>query len=318
MSSAWYRRPWVGPALGVALLALVGWLVADHVREIDWGQVRASIVALPRSTLATAAALALASHLVYACYELIGRRYVGHRLPAHRALAVGFVSYAFNLNLGSLVGGVGFRLRLYSRLGLPGAQIARLIALSLVTNWSGWLLLTGLAFALRAVALPAWFPLHAVVLQALGALAAALPLAYVAACFRARRREWRWRQHRFELPSGPLALAQLALSALNWALIGAVVWQLMPAALDYGQVLATHLSAAVLAVPTHVPAGLGVVEAVYVSVLGREVPAGRLLAGLLAFRALYYLVPLALAAALHLFLEFSARRRRTVFRDATS
>jgi uncharacterized membrane protein YbhN (UPF0104 family) len=92
----------------------------------------------------------------------------------------------------------------------------------------------------------------------------------------------------------------------------------MPAALDYGQVLATQLSAAVIAVPTHVPGGLGVLEAVFVSVLGREVPAGRLVAGLLAFRALYYLVPLALAAALHLALELGVRRRRTVFRDATS
>ena len=63
------------------------------------------------STLATAAALVLASHLTYASYELIGRRYVGHCLSTGRVLGVGFVSYAFNLNLGSLVGGVGFRLR---------------------------------------------------------------------------------------------------------------------------------------------------------------------------------------------------------------
>lgn len=318
MSRAWYRRPWAAPTFGLLLLALVAWLVTDQLKDIEWRQVRAAIAALSPSALAAAAALSLASHLVYACYELIGRRYVGHALPAPRVLAVGFVSYAFNLNLGSLVGGVGFRLRLYHRLGLAPAQIARLIALSFVTNWSGWLLLAGLLFALRAVTLPPWFPLPGAAMQALGAAMAALALAYVVACFRARRREWRWRRHRFKLPSGPLALAQVGASALNWALIGAVVWQLMPDALSYGQVLATQLSAAVVAVPTHVPGGLGVLEAVYVSVLGREVQAGRLLAALLVFRALYYLAPLALAAALHLVLEFSARRRRTVFRDATS
>ena len=32
-------------------------------------------------------------------------------------MTVTFVSYVFNLNLGSLVGGVAFRYRLYSRLG---------------------------------------------------------------------------------------------------------------------------------------------------------------------------------------------------------
>ena len=305
----WHRQRWFGPALGLLFLALVGWLVADHVKAIEWGLVWASITAFRLPTLAWAGLLAVLSHLTYASYELIGRRYVGHSLPAGRVLAVGFVSYAFNLNLGSLVGGFGFRLRLYSQLGLGGAQIARLIALSLVTNWSGWLLLAGAMFAARQVVLPPSLPVAADALQALGIAMIALVLAYAATCFASKRREWHWRQHAFMLPSGRLALAQLGVSTLNWALIGAIVWQLMPAELAYGTVLATQLSAAVIAVPTHVPGGLGVLEAVFIGVLGAQVPADRLLAGLLAFRALYYLVPLAVAAALHVALELGARRR---------
>jgi uncharacterized membrane protein YbhN (UPF0104 family) len=112
-----------------------------------------------------------------------------------------------------------------------------------------------------------------------------LPLAYAAACFFSKRREWQWRGHRFALPGGRMALAQLGLSMLN------------------------HLSAAVIAVPTHVPGGLGVLEAVYIGMLGGQVAPSRLLAGLLTFRALYYLVPLACAALLHVLLEVIARRR---------
>jgi glycosyltransferase 2 family protein len=305
-----HRRRWFGPALALLFLGIVGWLVADHVREIEWREVGAAVRALPASTLAAAAALVALSHLTYAAYELIGRRYVGHTLPAARVLGVGFVSYAFNLNLGSLVGGVGFRLRLYSKLGLEAAQIAKLIALSLVTNWSGWLLLAGATFAARQIALPPAFPLSAGVMQLIGLAMLALPLAYVVACFRSKRREWRWRDHAFELPGGRMALAQLGLSTLNWALIGAIVWLLMPRALSYGTVLATQLSAAVIAVPTHVPGGLGVLEAVFIGVLGGTVPQSALLAGLLTYRALYYLLPLALAAVLHLALELGARRRR--------
>jgi glycosyltransferase 2 family protein len=306
------QQRWFGPVVALLFLALVGWLVADHVREIDWGQVRTALAAYRAPTLAAAAALVLASHLTYASYELIGRRYVGHCLGTGRVLGVGFVSYAFNLNLGSLVGGVGFRLRLYSKLGLDAAQIGRLIVLSLVTNWSGWLLLAGATFALRQIALPPSFPVSAGGMQALGIVMVALPLAYVAACVFAKRREWAWRTHRFMLPSGGLALAQLGLSSLNWALIGAIVWQLMPRELGFGTVLATQLSAAVVAVPTHVPGGLGVLEAVYVAMLGARVPTASLLAALLAFRALYYVLPLAVAAALHLALELGARRRAKV------
>jgi uncharacterized membrane protein YbhN (UPF0104 family) len=313
-ASPWWRSPrlrrWLGPALALFFLVLIGWLLADQVTAIDWRQVRGALAAYSAGTLATAVALVLLSHLTYASYELLGRRYVGHRLPAPRVLGVGFVSYAFNLNLGSLIGGFGFRLRLYNKLGLDAAQIARIIALSLVTNWSGWLLLAGATFAAGRVDWPATFPVSAAVMQAVGVAMVVLALAYAAACFRSKRREWHWRQHRFVLPSGRLALAQLALSSLNWALIGAVVWTLLPANLGFGTVLATHLSAAVIAVPTHVPGGLGVLEAVYVAVLGDETTRNQLIAGLLAFRALYYLAPLVVAAALHLLIEAAERRRR--------
>jgi glycosyltransferase 2 family protein len=303
-----HRQRWFGPTLAIGLLALVAWLLADHVKEIDWRQVRASIAAYPLPTLAAAAGLVVLSHLVYASYDLLGRRYTGHPLPPLRVLAVAFVSYAFNLNLGSLIGGFGFRIRLYSRLGLDANQIARVIALSLVTNWSGWLLLTGAVFAAKQIHLPPSFPLPAIAMQAIGVAMVALPLAYLAACFFSKRREWRWRDPVFVLPGGRMALAQLGVSTLNWALIGTIVWLLLPRELAWGTVLATLLSAAVIAVPTHVPGGLGVLEAVFVAVLGDQVAPARLVAALLAYRALYYLVPLALATTLHFYLEALARR----------
>lgn len=312
--SRWWGSPrlWrmLGPVIALVFLALVGWLLADQIKEIDWHQVRASMTAYSAGTLAGAVALVVLSHFTYASYELLGRRYVGHGLPAARVLAVGFVSYAFNLNLGSLIGGFGFRLRLYTRLGLDAAQTGRIIALSLVTNWSGWLLLAGATFAADYIDWPASFPLPPAMMQAIGAAMMALSLSYLLACGRSTRREWAWGEHRFVLPSGRIALAQLALSSLNWSLIGALVWLLLPETLGYGTVLATHLSAAVIAVPTHVPGGLGVLEAVYVAVLGQETTRNQLIAGLLAFRALYYLTPLVLAAALHVLLEVTARRRK--------
>ena len=304
------RRRWLGPLIGVVFLGLVGWLVADHVKEIDWGEVQQSVAAYPATTLGAAALLVVLSHFTYSCYDLLGRRYAGHKLPTTTVLGVGLVSYAFNLNLGSLVGGVGFRLRLYTKLGLDNAQIARVIALSLVTNWSGWLLLAGATFAARQVQLPESFPISATTLQAIGFMMVALPLAYVALCFFSKMREWQWRDHRFLLPGGRLALAQLGLSSLNWALMGTIVWLLLPKELSYGTVLATLLSAAVIAVPTHVPGGLGILEAVFVGALGGLVAQHRLIAALLAYRAMYYLAPLVAAAAMHFTLEAFARRRK--------
>jgi glycosyltransferase 2 family protein len=68
------------------------------------------------------------------------------------------------------------------------------------------------------------------------------------------------------------------------------------------------LLAAVAGVATHVPAGLGVIEAVFVACLGAELGSTRVLAALLSYRAVYYLVPLALALLGYAFAEASVRR----------
>ena len=290
---------------------LVTWLVADYVKLIDWSGVRRALSAYSAPTLGAAAALAALSHLTYASYDLLGRAYAEHKLSARRVLAVAFISYAFNLNLGSLVGGFGFRLRLYHQLGLRAAQIGKVIALSLVTNWSGWLLLAGVVFATRQVPLPESFALGIAGLQGLGIAMVACALFYIALCFGSRRRRWHWRGYTFRLPSGRMALAQVALSSFNWLLIGTIVWLLLPRELGYGAVVATQLSAAMLAVPTHVPGGLGVIEAIFVAAFGSATVQSGLIAALLAYRALYYLLPLLVAAVLYGCIEAGARARRT-------
>jgi uncharacterized membrane protein YbhN (UPF0104 family) len=78
----------------------------------------------------------------------------------------------------------------------------------------------------------------------------------------------------------------------------------------YSAVLSVLLVAAVAGVITHVPAGLGVLEAVFVALLSHQVAQGKLLGALLAYRALYYLLPLMVAAVAYLVTELRARRLR--------
>jgi uncharacterized membrane protein YbhN (UPF0104 family) len=304
------QRRTLGQLFALVFFGVVAWLVFDHARNVDWHAVRDAVWDYPATTLAAAIALAFASYLTYASYELVARRYAHHELPAAMVLGVGLVSYAFNLNLGSLIGAFGLRWRLYTRLGLRQGQVGRIIALNIVTNWSGYLLLAGIVLATRAIELPQAVAIGGgVLLQVVGIVMATLPLLYVVWCGTARRRDLTVRHHHFRLPGWRMALTQLALSSLNWALIGAVVWILLPGGLPYGTVLATLLLAGIAGVITHVPGGLGVIEAVFVAVLGSRVPQGALIAALLVYRAVYYLLPLAMAAALHLGLEASARRQ---------
>ena len=74
-------------------------------------------------------------------------------------------------------------------------------------------------------------------------------------------------------------------------------------------VTASLLLAAIAGVLTHVPAGLGVLEAVFIATVGMQVRQAELLAALLAYRAVYYLVPLLWAVPGYVSMEAGARRR---------
>lgn len=268
-----------------------------------WTEVMASLRAYSWGTLLVCSAWAACSLALYSCFDLLGRSYTGHQLPARRVMAVTFISYVFNLNLGALIGGVGFRWRLYTRLGLQTGQITRIVALSLVTNWLGYFLLAGSLFAFHPLPLPPSWTIKATGLQLLGAGLLAAGLAYLLLCALSKRRSLSWRGHSFELPPGRMAAWQAAMGTANWLLLGTLVHALMPAPLDWVSVMQVTLLAAVAGALTHVPAGIGVLEAVFVALLAHRAPAHQLLAALLAYRLMYYLAPLLLALLLYLLTE---------------
>lgn len=296
-SSGRYARLWarVRPWVVGAFFVLVAGLLLRLSRTIDWAQAWQSLLAYRPGTLLLGAGLALASYAVYCTYDLLGRHQTGHGLPAARVIGIGFVSYAFNLNLGSLVGGVAMRYRLYSRLGVGVGAITEVLALSLITNWLGYLFVGGLVFALSPLQLPPQWKIGNGGLHLLGAGMLVAAAVYIGACWLAKRRTWRVRGRDFELPSGRIAVGQLGLSSVNWMLIAGVVFVLLRDAVDYVTVLAVLLIAAVAGVVAHIPAGLGVLEAVFLALLSHRAGQGELMAALLAYRALYYLAPLALA-----------------------
>lgn len=304
-SRTWW--PHIKRGLTFAFFALIAWLLIKHARGIDWAEVGAALGRMPHTVLFTAATLAAFSFAVYTTYDLIGRHYTRHTLPVRCVIMVAFISYAFNLNLGSLVGGVAFRYRLYAKFGLNNSVITRVLGLSMLTNWLGYLALAGTVLCFFTPKLPPQWQLEQATLPWLGAALLAAAAAYLLLCAFSKRRRVHWRSQTITLPSIRMALLQLALSTLNWMIIASVVYTVLQARIDYPTVLVVLLMAAVAGVITHVPAGLGVLEAVFVAMLSSRLPVTELLAALLAYRAVYYLLPLAVAALLFTRIEWRGR-----------
>lgn len=296
----WRIALWVFP---IAVLALL----ARAARAIEWSQVGEAIANYDVVSLLMAVALTGASYLVYSSYDVAARHYAHHTLPTRRVMLITAIAYAFALNIGALIGGAGLRFRMYSREGLGVATISRIVAFSTSSNWLGYLLLAGVLFASGIIAMPPRWASVADTLQMFGIAMVAAALAYLFLCHRLHDRIFHVRRHHFRLPTLPLALIQFALAMLNWSLMAAIIFVLLPAGADYPTVLGTCLFAAVATALVHVPAGIGVIEAVFVAAFGHRIPPAQVLAALLAYRAIYYLVPLAIALVLYALFETGNR-----------
>lgn len=305
------RTRWalLGRAAMVVFLAVVGVLLVRYARAIQWDRVFASLSDYRADELLLAAALAAASYLFYCSYDLTARHYTQHDLRTPRVMAVAFVSYVMSLNLGALIGGGGFRLRLYSHAGLTPARIVRVAAFSIFTNWLGYAVLAGLILLTGALPVPADWPVAPALLRAVGGMLVSLAIAYWIACALYHGRHLRLRGRVFHLPTLRMALLQTALACGNWIVIAGIIHVLLGARIEYAQVLGVLLLSGIAAALVHVPAGIGVLEAVFIAMLDTKMPRFEILAALLAYRAVYYLAPLLIALPMYFSLEAHHRIR---------
>ena len=296
----WLRlRRWAVPLLGLLVLGLL----AAHIHKVDWAGAWQALRRYSPWVLLAALALSTGSHALYGCFDLIGRRHTHHTLPWWRTWAIAVASYAFNLNLGALVGGVAMRARLYAKAGLDEATVAQVVGLSLATNWLGYGLLAGGLFAAGVISPPRQAHLTDTTFRLIGVAMVLLAVAYVVACALARGRVWEFRGRRIKPPGPWLALVQLATSAANWALMGTAMYLLLGQKVPFGTTMGVLMAASIIGVITPIPAGLGVLEAVYLALLSGQVRQGTLMGAVLAYRVLYYLIPLAGGIALYALLE---------------
>lgn len=299
----WLRR-WGPPAFGLLVLGML----ASRAHEIDWSGAWSALQRYAWPTLATVLGLALLSHVVVAGFDLIGRRHTRHALGWGHSWTIALTSYAFNLNLGSLVGGIALRARLYARAGLDEATVAQVVGVSMATNWLGYGVMAGVLFAAGAIAAPGRLPVSMDALRWLGVVMIVMAIGYIVVCAWAKGRTWRWRGRSLRLPSPRLATVQLAISMVNWSLMGTAMYLLLGQDVPWPTTLAVLMAAAIAGVVTPIPAGLGVIEAVYLALLSGVLPQGRLMGAVLAYRALYYLLPLGIALLVYAALERRASR----------
>lgn len=283
-----------------ALIGLVLFLAALEVLRRELAAVTlqgltTQVLGTPPGRLMLAVALTALNYAVLTGYDFIGFASIKKPLEWWRIAVASFLAYAIANNVGfAMLSGASVRYRFYTRWRVTGEQISRIVFSYSVTFWLGLLMLGGLSLALSPV--PVEHDLLAARLAApIGWLLVAVSIGYVVMTM-VRTRPIRIGRFEMPLPSPPLAIAQLVISAVDWALAGAVLYVLLPPSdAPFVVVLGSFLAAQLLGLASHVPGGVGVFEGLMTLLLKPYLDSRQLLPALVVYRVVYYLLPLTVA-----------------------
>lgn len=295
-------------AVVTLLLTLVAIGIVVHaLNEITWPKIQSSLEHVGARRFAWSLLFTGASYLTLTGFDWLGMTYIGARIGYGRVALTSFLSLSIGHTVGfAPLSSGAIRYRYYSEVGLDAAQVAQVIALSAVTVALGEVGLCGLALLWQPALGGKLLHVGRDLAVLIGAGCLVLPLAYLAAAGLVRR-QLRWRQWSFRMPSLKIALAQILLGILNYALVSAALYSVFSSVGNAGfaEVATAYVAGNLAALISHVPGGLGILE----MVIGALFPGKDSIGPLIAFRIAYYLIPLLLGCLTFAGTELRGRLR---------
>ena len=299
-----HRIGWkqLGIAASLIIIAFAITTLVRTLKGVDTGVLLVALTEIAPHRIALAALCVVGAFCTLTFYDFFALRTIGRKNVPYRIAALSsFTSYTIGHNIGATVfTGGAIRFRIYSEYGLSAVDVAKICFLSGLTFWLGNTFVLGIGMAWHPGAASAMDQLPSAInrLLAFGVLGAILAY-FVWLSLGEERRELGQNGWKVKLPSAPLTLVQILIGVLDLGFCAMAMYLLMPAdpGIDFMSLAVVFILATLLGFASHAPGSIGVFDAAMLVALpqfGRE----QLLATLVVFRILYFMIPFGIAISI--------------------
>jgi len=309
------RSDLIWTLIGLGAVVLSCFLLYRELRNISLADIADSLRAIPASGWLMASTATCGAYWALAWYDRIAIAHLGKRIPWRFITLCSFTTYALAHNIGaSVFSGAMVRYRAYRTKGLSPHEIGILIVFCSLTFALGTLLTGGCVLVLQPSLIQRLVEIPPPLSVTIGSALLSLVALYVLGSWR-QFKPWTLGKLHIEYPSLPIVGRQLLAGPLELLCAAAIIYFALPAenSPGYLTVLGVFLASFSLALLSHAPGGLGVLEVTFLAALPELDPAD-VLAALLVFRGFYLLIPFVLSLLVVLGFEWSQwqARRNTV------
>jgi uncharacterized membrane protein YbhN (UPF0104 family) len=286
----------------VAAIAGAIYLLYNTLKKYTFEEIADAVRSIPMSHFAAGLGFAACSYFCLACSDALAVRYAGKPLPFHQTALASFTGLSIGHNVGvAALSSGAVRYRFYSRWGLTNEDVAKVIVFCGMTVALGLTTVGAIGLFLRPEDAAKMTALDPQTISFLAAACLLFPVTYLllAAFVRA---PLKFRSWAFTMPKLNLAVGQLVVGTLNFSFVAACLHQMLSAFAEasYIKVAVASITANITAIISHVPGGLGVLEATIVHIL----PGAESIAAVIAYRVIYYFIPLSIGLPLFIGSEF--------------
>ncbi|HKS56047.1 MAG TPA: YbhN family protein [Steroidobacteraceae bacterium] len=292
------------PLVWISIAGLAAWVLVERIQEIDFADVARDLGAVPLPIIVAALCCAAGVYTTVGLYEGIAVKLASDRNLRWQAFRTAVIANPLGRAIGvAMISGGALRYRMYAPEGLSLKQIGAVILLVAMPYvfGVGWLIDLSLLLHLKEASRAFQLPFAAVTAFAVLGLAKDIGwLAFVAT----RKEPITLRGQLIRLPSLRDALVQIGFGLVQISLMTTILYLFMPPELNmtWPAFVAVYCIAFVAGQVSNVPAGLGVLEAALFLMLP-HLPPAKLVGAVLAYRAVYELIPLGVALVLLLIYE---------------
>ena len=282
---------------GLFFFAVAAYMLYVQLSKYSLDDIKEALLSIPAENLWLACTASFFGYVALSSYDNLALRYVGRKLAACKWIFAGVIGFSVSNNAGhAIVSGGTIRYRLYTRWRFRGAEIVRMVTFSGFTYLVACFFLIIVGYFLT--------PNHAfgegsvskVTTEVITLVSALGLLVYFGASL-FYKKPIIIKEIEFDIPSFKMAMAQVFIGGADILMASLVLYfSLIPFVdISFDVFIGVFIIAQVLGVFSQVPGGLGVFEGLFMFIIPGEHNQAALFGALIAYRIIYYLLPLVLS-----------------------
>jgi uncharacterized membrane protein YbhN (UPF0104 family) len=292
----------LGIAASLLIIAFAITTLVRTLKGVDTGVILVALTEKSSAQIGLAALCVIGAFCTLTFYDFFALRTIGKiHVPYRIAALSSFTSYSIGHNIGATVfTGGAIRFRIYSDYGLNAIDVAKICFISGLTFWLGNTFVLGIGMAMHPWAASTMDLLPPAInrLIAFGCVAG-IAAYFIWLVMGKNRRELGQHGWKVVLPSARLTLLQILIGVVDLGFCALAIYLLMPVqpGIDFISLAVVFILATLLGFASHAPGSIGVFDAAMLVALpqfGRE----ELLATLVIYRVLYFLIPFSIAISI--------------------